>query len=150
MKPSKGKKAIGRTDCVDLPLLMLKEIPIKIDTGAYSSSIHCDPIEELKKKSKKVTPFVLLDPFHQQYKNKAIETTDHEVKTIRNSFGQDEERFIISTDIILFGETFEIDLSLSDRSDMKYPVLIGRKLLADKFVVDVTKTNLSLKLKGKK
>lgn len=149
MKPRKRKNIIGRTDCADLPLLKLKEIPIKIDTGAYSSSIHCDSIEEIKKKNKRSIRFVLLDPFHQQYKNKTIETTDYEVKTIRNSFGNDEERFVINTEIRLFGEIFEIDLSLSDRSDMKYPVLIGRKLLANKFVVDVSKTNLSLKFKEK-
>ena len=149
MKQGKRKTTIGRTDCADLPLLKLKEIPIKIDTGAYTSSIHCDTIEEIKKKNKKAIRFVLLDPFHEQYNNRAIETADYEMKTIRNSFGQDEERFVIKTEIVLFNETFEIELSLSNRSDMKYPILIGRKLLADKFVVDVSRTNLSLKLKGK-
>ncbi|NND76705.1 MAG: peptidase [Flavobacteriales bacterium] len=149
MRPWKRKKVIGRTDCADFPLLKLKEVSIKIDTGAYTSSIHCDSIEEIKKKNKKVIRFVLLDPYHSQYKKKPIETTEFEVKTVRNSFGQDEERYVISTEIILFNQIFDIDLSLSDRSDMKYPILIGRKLLADRFVVDVTKTNLSLKFKGK-
>lgn len=149
MRPWKRKKVIGRTDCADFPLLKLKEVSIKLDTGAYTSSIHCDKIEEIKKKNKKAISFTLLDPYHEQYKNKPIESFEYEVKTVRNSFGQDEERYVINTEIVLFGQGFKIDLSLSDRSDMKYPILIGRKLLADRFVVDVTKTNLSLKFKDK-
>lgn len=145
MKPWKRKKTIGRTDIADFPKLKLKEVAVKIDTGAYTSSLHCASIEELFKNNKKVIRFQPLDSSHHQFKKKQIETKEYEVRSVKNSFGDDEDRFVITTDIILFGELFEIELSLTDRSDMKYPILLGRKLLANLFVVDVTKTNLSHK-----
>jgi len=145
MRPWKRKKTIGRTDYVDFPKLKLKEVSVKIDTGAYTSSLHCDSIEEVMKKDKKIIRFKPLDSSHFQFRKRHIETSKYEVRSVRNSFGDDEDRFVISTEIILFNESFEVELSLTDRSDMKYPILLGRKILANLFVVDVTKTNLSYK-----
>ena len=150
MRPWKRKKVIGRTDCADFPLLKLKGVSVKIDTGAYTSSLHCESIEEVEKKNQKLIRFKPLDSTHHQFKKRAIETDRYEVRSIRNSFGNDEERFVITTEVVLFGHTFEVELSLTDRSDMKYPILLGRKLLSNMFVVDVTKTNLSYKLERKK
>ena len=149
-RPWKRKKVIGRIDLVDFPLLKLNAVSVKIDTGAFTSSLHCDSIEEVVKKNKRVIRFKPLDPTHQQYKKKVIESDQYEVRSIRNSFGDDEDRFVITTEIELFDESFEIELSLTDRSDMKYPILLGRKLLANLFVVDVSKTNLSHNFKPKK
>ena len=60
-------------------------------------------------------------------------------KHVKSSNGQIEERFFIDTDIILSGENYPIRLSITDRSSMKWPVLIGRKFLKQhKFLVDVT------------
>ena len=98
----KRKKVIGRTDCADFPLLKLKGVSVKIDTGAYTSSLHCDSIEEVEKKNQKLIRFKPLDPTHHQFKKRAIETDKYEVRSIRNSFGDDEERYVITTEIVLF------------------------------------------------
>lgn len=58
-----------------------------------------------------------------------------------------EERYVITTDILIFNKRIKTEFSLSDRSTMKYPILLGRKLLAKRFVVDVAVTNLSFKNK---
>ena len=150
MRPWKRKKTIGRIDFVDFPELGLKNISVKIDTGAYTSSIHCHRIKEMAKGKKTVLKVDFLDPSHELYKKKLIEFTDFENSVVRNSFGQDEERYVIRTEVLLFQKTFEIELSLTNRSDMKHPILLGRKILADNFIVDVSKTNLSLKNKNKK
>jgi hypothetical protein len=60
-------------------------------------------------------------------------------KKIKNSFGEMEERYIIKTQIILGKKKIRTSVSLSDRENMRYPVLIGRKLLKGKFIVDVNK-----------
>jgi hypothetical protein len=59
---------------------------------------------------------------------------------------------MIQTSLRLFENDYPIQLALSDRSTMKYPMLIGRRLLTDHFIVDVSKHNLSYKkkLKSKK
>ena len=55
---------------------------------------------------------------------------------------------MIQTTIIIFNKTFPIYLTLSERKDMKYPILLGRKFLNKKFIIDTAKKNLSHKLKN--
>ncbi|MFK8059744.1 MAG: ATP-dependent zinc protease [Polaribacter sp.] len=140
------KLTIGRIDKVDFPRLMLQDIDIKIDSGAYTSSIHCTNIEEIENNYIK---FKLLDSKHPLYNNKVFTFKDYTSKTVKSSNGIAEKRFMIQTEIVIFNETFPIYLTLSERSDMKFPILLGRKFLNKKFVIDTAKKNLSHKLKLK-
>ena len=139
----KQKLIIGRRDIVDFPELNLNNIEIKMDTGAYTSSIHCHHIEEKIMDGQKVIRFELLDPTHPQYNNKEFLTKNYKIKRIKNSFGSTEKRYIINTNIKIFNKIYPIELSLSERGEMKYPVLIGRKLIRGKFIVDPSKADLS-------
>ncbi|MGK0422163.1 MAG: hypothetical protein ACJAT9_001848, partial [Polaribacter sp.] len=65
-----------------------------------------------------------------------------------SSNGVSEMRFMILTEIFIFNKTFPIYLTLSERKDMKFPILLGRKFLNKKFVIDTTMKNLSHKLKN--
>lgn len=138
---------IGRVDKADFPELHLEDLDVKVDTGAYTSSIHCYKIEEFEKDGQKCIRFELLDPDHPNYNHKKFVFTDYEERVIKSSFGTQEERFAIKTTIELFGKSFPILLTLSERSDMKYPILLGRKFLTKRFVVDTAKKNLSQKFK---
>lgn len=139
----KEKKIIGRKDFADFPELGIQNIAIKIDTGAYTSSIHCHDIKELEINGIKHIQFQLLDPSHDLYNNKHYTTSNYTLKNIKSSTGHSEKRFIIKTIIQLFNNKYPIQLSLSERGEMKYPVLIGRKLLSGKFIVDPSKYDLS-------
>ena len=68
---------------------------------------------------------------------------------MKNSFGESEERFVVQTNIVLFGEEYPIHLSLGQRGDMTYPILIGRRLLNKRFIVDPSQKNVSYKKKRK-
>lgn len=133
------KKTIGRIDKVDLPDLGIATAKAKIDTGAYTSSIHCKKI----KVKDEVLSFYL--PIEIQGKSviKKFQTKLFTQKTIKSSNGKSETRYIIKTRIVLFGKSYLTDFSLSDRSLMKNPILLGRKLLKDRFIVDVSEKNLS-------
>jgi len=144
-----SKLLIGRKDFADFPEFGLENIAVKTDTGAYSSSIHCHHIEEIEKDGEKAIQFRLLDPNHEEYNEKLFCTKKYTIKTIKNSFGGTEDRYIIATNIILFGNLYPIKLSLSERGEMKYPVLLGRELLNKNFNVDTDRTNLSFKKKQK-
>ena len=137
------KRIIGRKDKADFPGLGIENIAIKIDTGAYTSSIHCTKIREEKEDGVWKIKFNLLDDSHPAYNNKEYVFAEYEEKIVKNSFGTSEKRYVIQTTIILFQELHTIDLTLSERGEMKYPVLIGRKLLNRRFLVDTQKTNLS-------
>jgi len=141
------KKIIGRKDKADFPELGIKNIAVKIDTGAFTSSIHCSKIKEEKIKGSWSIKFNLLDDSHPSYNNKEYIFTKYKQKKVKNSFGTSEKRFVIETTILLFEELYKIELTLSERGEMKYPVLIGRKLLNKRFIVDPQKTNLSYRNK---
>ncbi len=141
------KKIIGKRDKADFPELMLTDIELKVDTGAYTSSIHCHHIEEVEIEGVKYVKFLLLDPSHPEYNEKEFKTKNYKEKLVKSSNGVAESRYIVTTIIHIFGEDYPIELSLSERSEMKYPILIGRKLLNGNFIVDTSKNNLSYKLK---
>jgi hypothetical protein len=138
---------IGRTDKADFPKLALREIDVKIDSGAYTSSIHCSDINELIIDNESFIKFTLLDPEHSCYNQKEFRFKNYTSKIVKSSNGISETRFMIQTEIIIFNTTFPIYLTLSERKDMKFPVLLGRKFLNKKFVIDTAKKNLSNKLK---
>lgn len=146
----KERLTLGRKDKADFPELGLENIDIKMDTGAYTSAIHCHQIMIKEVDGKEVLCFTLLDPSHAQYNHKEYTTEKYREKLIKSSFGSSEKRFIIETDIELFGAKFPIELSLSERGEMKFPILIGRKFLMGAFVVDPAKHDLSFKAKQKK
>lgn len=144
------KKTIGRREIVDFPELGILGIEAKIDTGAYTSAIHCCDVQHFIKEGKEFISFLLLDPTHPQYENKTFVWPLFEHKEIKNSFGQKEERFSILTKMMIYGTSINVELSLADRSQMEYPVLLGRKVLSKRFLVDVSKKNLSFKSKSQK
>ena len=143
-------KIIGRIDKGDFPELKLQNISIKVDTGAYTSSIHSHEIKEVEFNEKTHIEFKLLDPSHLKYRDKIFKVKNYKVKTIKSSFGTVEQRFIIKTNIVIFDHEYPIELSLSERSDMKYPILLGRRFLNNRFIVDTSQKNISIKLKREK
>lgn len=138
-----SKKIIGRVDKADFPTLGLLDIDIKIDTGAYTSSIHCYKfyIEDETLKC------LFYDKEHPLYNGKKILFKNFTTTKVKSSNGQVQHRYKVKTNIIMFNKKYSINLTLSDRDDMKYPILIGRKFLSKKFIVDVTEKNVSYKHK---
>jgi hypothetical protein len=138
-----SKVTLGLYDKIDLPQMELINIDAKIDTGADGSAIHCHHIELIKKNKKRLLHFILLDPSHPYYDNKSFYFEVFKQRTIKNSFGVSEKRFVISTPVLIFGEERVTEFSLSDRGNLSYPILLGRKFLYRKFIVDVARSNLS-------
>ena len=133
----KPKQIIGRREIVAFPELGLTGISAKIDTGAYSNTLHCHAICLKEKK----LCFKVLDPSHPVFNEKEHCFDHYFQKKIKNSSGEAEKRFVIKTKIRIAGRTIKSIISLTDRGNMRYPVLIGRRLLKNKFVVDVSLKN---------
>jgi hypothetical protein len=146
----KEKFIIGRSDKIDLPDLHLFELDAKVDTGAYTSAIHYHHAEEVNRDGEVMLHFTLLDPTHPDYNDKSFYFKEFDRREIKNSFGESEERYIIKADIEIFGERFSTEFSLSDRGNLKFPILLGRKLLAKHFIVDVSRRDLSYRQKKKR
>jgi hypothetical protein len=146
IKKREPKRIIGRRDRVDFPDLSLTDVDAKIDTGAFSCAMHCNDMKFFQRKEEPWVRFSLYDDALQtKHAAKILQ-----FKNIKNSFGQREERCIIQTRVRLFNKDYWIDVALTNRESKNNPVLLGRKLLAESFIVDVSKVNLSYKEKLKR
>ena len=130
---------IGRSDRVDLPGLGLVNIHAKTDTGAYTCSLHCSRAEVVNGKLE----FVLLDEEHPEFTGMVYVFKKFDQREIKNSFGEAELRYVIKTPIQLFGKVIKAEFSLSNRGNLRFPVLLGRKILRKRFMVDVRQKDLS-------
>ena len=139
------QKILGRYDRVDLPELGLSDMHAKIDTGAYTSSLHCRRAQIVDGNLE----FVLLDEEHPEFTGMKFVFPVFEIRDIKNSFGEVERRFVITTALKIFNEEIITEFSLSNRGSLKFPILIGRKILRDRFLIDVKKKNLSYREKHK-
>lgn len=141
-------KIIGRIEQIDLPEWKFHGLDAKIDTGAFTSSLHCHHIEPFKSGEEHWIRFYLLDPEHESYNDRKIEMPIHDKREVKSSNGETELRYFIQTKINFYDGLYTIEFSLTDRSAMKYPLLIGRKFLKKgPFIVDVTSTNISKNIK---
>lgn len=134
---------LGRSDRVDLPGLGLTDIHAKIDTGAYNCSLHCSRAEIVDGKLE----FVLLDEEHPEFTGMKFTFKKFDRREIKNSFGEAELRYIIKTSIKIYDHVIKAEFSLSNRGNLRFPVLLGRKILRKRFLIDVTKKDLSFEHK---
>jgi len=138
------KKVVGRIEKIDFPEWDLFDLDAKLDTGAFTSSLHCHHIE-LSHDSKNVSFFVL-DPSHPEFEDRKFSYPVSDIKMIRSSNGIAEERIIVKTKIHILGNEYSLELSLTDRSEMRNPVLLGRKFIRNKFIVDVSEKYIGKKI----
>ena len=131
------KQIIGRVEKISFPELDIKNVHAKIDTGADLSSIWATGVHE----ENGVLRFKLFGKKSPFYTGKQIEfQAPHYLLTrIANSFGHRELRYVVKLQLKLGGKIIVGTFTLSDRSKKTYPILIGRKLLNRKFLVDVSK-----------
>ncbi len=131
------KVVIGRNEMIKFPDLAdgigIGEGEGRVDTGARSSSIHASNIELFEKDDGRWVRF----DFEEKI---GLEAKLWKQRYVRSSNGKKESRYFIKTRIKFGnGKKYPITLSLTDRSKMKFPVLLGRRLLAGRFLVDVGK-----------
>ena len=128
-------KIIGRTDFFNFPDLGINFVEVKIDTGAFSSALHCESAE--------VVDDILVVDFGD---GNIKRFEEYGKKIITSSNGTSQERFSIITTVELFGEVEYIEITLANRSRMKSKCLIGRTFLSpNKILVYVKERNLSIK-----
>ncbi|HSX05728.1 MAG TPA: RimK family alpha-L-glutamate ligase [Candidatus Saccharimonadales bacterium] len=136
---TKELTVIGRAENLELLDLGVSEVTAKVDTGADVSSIWASSIEE----KEDGLYFILFGPGSPFYSGKLLRFTkpDYTMTRVANSFGQKELRYKVGLRIKIKDRIIRATFTLSDRSQKIYPILIGRRLLHGKFLVDVTGGN---------
>lgn len=130
---------IGRAERADLLDLGLKKVPVKVDTGADTSSIWAHVV----KKQDDHLHVVFFGEGSEFFSGEehVFDRGEYSVTRVANSFGHREIRYKITLRIVLKRRIIKGTFTLADRSAKLYPVLIGRTLLNKKFLVDVSKGN---------
>ena len=134
MKKANMLDVIGPKTSVTFRPQGVLDVPAKVDTGADSSSIWASDIKE----KDGVLTFVLFDPQSPWYNGRKIKTKQYSLRSIKNSFGVTEFRYKVPLNVEFGGKKIRARFTLSDRSNNRYPVLIGRRTLKNRFVVDVS------------
>jgi len=143
-----AKRTLGRRELIDLPALGLAGVEAKVDTGAYTSAIHCQDVRLATDPAtgQPVLHVRLLDPEHPTTDGRPLAFREFDRRDIRSSNGEVQARYVIRTVVRLYGQDFGAEFSLADRSDLRHPVLLGRTLLRQgRFVVDVSRRDMSYK-----
>lgn len=136
----KEKQIIGRLEYVNIPELNITGVSAKIDTGAYRGSIHASNIKEIERDGKKFLTFTLLDSDHNEYDGKVYEVDEYTTGKFRGTQVDYHERYVIPVTLEIAGKRIKTQLSLSDRKDLRFPILIGRKPLKRKFLINPART----------
>jgi hypothetical protein len=112
-------------------------VDAKIDTGAVSAVLHTSKVHTEKKGDE---DWLVFSPF--DHPEIVIKTQDFFTKRVRSSNGQVQTRYFIYTKIVLKKKTFPIVASLTNRSTMRYQMLIGRRFLQEQgILVDLNVNN---------
>ena len=131
---------VGWREWVGLPQAGLEWVKAKIDTGARSSAIHAFDLEAYEKDGTErvrfsVHPWQKSDEDHVEL---ALPVLDR--REVRSSNGQVEQRYAVSLDVRLAGRTITTVMTLSNRDEMGFRMLIGREALERGFLVDSSRS----------
>jgi hypothetical protein len=121
---------IGRKEYVKIPIISKNKYIAKIDTGAYTNSIHIKGIVMLDNGIE-----VTFDDDIKVFFNRG----DYHMKKVISSNGTSEIRVLVKIKLKLGRKVYNTKFTLTDRSNMKNSILIGRKFLRNRFIVDVSK-----------
>ena len=125
---------VGWRELVELPELGLHAVPAKIDTGARTSSLHAVILDEYDRDGQTFVRFAV--DFERQHVRQVCEAVHVDWRGITSSNGDTQRRRIVKTPLKIGPVEFRAEISLADRSDMRFPMLIGRSSLRRRFVVD--------------
>lgn len=134
---SKDLPIIGNS--VRIEVAGIKEVPAKVDTGAESSSIWVSDI--VMEEDGRIS-FCLFAPGSEFYTGERLYSDDYKAMSVRNSTGQATVRYRVHLPVVIKGKKIKAGFTLADRSRNNFPILIGRRLLKGRFLVDVSKLDV--------
>ena len=136
VRAKKERAIIGWREWVGLPELGVDRIKVKIDTGARTSAIHAFGIKPLERDGQKFVSFSLHPVQHHRNPVVDCEARVVDERTITSSNGEQEHRYVIVTNVELGNAIWPIELTLTNRDEMGFRMLLGRAALRRRFIVD--------------
>ena len=138
--PEPSPTVVGWREWVALPQAGVEWIKAKIDTGARSSAIHAFDLEVFDRDGAEWVRFSL-HPWQKSDEDRvelSLPVLDR--REVRSSNGQVEQRYAVGLDVTLAGRTITTVMTLSNRDEMGFRMLIGREALERGFLVDSSRS----------
>jgi hypothetical protein len=132
----KETKMIGWREWVGLPELGVDRIKAKIDTGARTSTLHAYNISPFVRGGEKFVRFHIHPIQKRRLPELECEAPLVDQRTVRDSGGKTEERYVVSTRLRIGNEAWPIELTLTNRDEMSFRMLVGRAAIRGKFSVN--------------
>lgn len=136
LRPRREKPVIGWREWVELPVLGIERIKAKVDTGARTAALHAWQVHRFERNGE---PWIRFEVHPAQRDNSVRISCEAPLageKVVRNSGGQRESRYVIVTDVKLGTQMWPIELTLTNRDQMGFRMLLGRASVRGRFVVD--------------
>lgn len=144
-----SKILIGWEEWCELPGLHLPAIKAKIDTGARTSSLHAYNITPFKQDGEQYVRFHIHPIQRNNILSKQCVAKIIDQRHVTSSSGHKELRYVIETTLRLGGNSWPIQLTLSNRDPLIFRMLLGREALKGKVIIDPSKALLTAKIKLK-
>ena len=141
---------IGWREWVALPELGLHAIKAKVDTGARTSALHAFLIEPYTDQGVDMLRFLIHPIQHNQDFSVECHTPVHDFREVTDSGGHKEMRYVIRSQVAIGEASWPIELTLTNRDTMRFRMLLGRKAMENRFVVDPKASYANGKLRPRK
>ncbi len=136
----KPATVIGWREWLKLPEFCDTSIKVKVDTGARSSCLHAFNVEVIEENGLKMVHFDIHPIQNSIHKTVRVSSRLIEYRTIRSSSGHEELRPVIRAQAKLGDTIWPIEITLTNRDQMGFRMLLGRRALAHRFIVDSAKS----------
>jgi hypothetical protein len=147
--PPRKKKIVGWREWVRLPDLKIPRVKAKLDTGARTSALHAFKVTPFSKDGAAYVRFVVHPIQRQRTPEISCVALVIDYRNVTDSGGRIEERYVIRTSVKLGKSLWPIELTLTNRDQMGFRMLIGRQALRRRYIVDPSRSFIAGKKKKK-
>lgn len=145
IKPIRKHPIIGWREWVSLPALNIPKIKAKVDTGARTSALHAFSLKPFVENGKNKIQFDIHPLQHNTHDIVSCIADVVDKRLVTDSGGHEEERFVIQTPITIAGQTWSIEITLTERENMLFRMLLGRSALRKRYVVNPARSFVTTK-----
>lgn len=132
----KDLPVIGWREWLKLPDLGVPRIKVKVDTGARSSALHAYDVMEFTKDDEVWVRFKIHPKQRSSKRVVVAESKVLDYRMVKNTGGKSTKRPVIVTNVTLLGITWPVELTLANRDEMGFRMLLGREAIRGRMLVD--------------
>lgn len=131
-----AQTVVGWREWVRLPEVGVPWLKAKVDTGAKTSSLHAFDLRALQRDGAEWVRFAV-HPWQASADDEVVlEVPVHDRRSVRSSSGHAQDRYVVVLPLVLGGREIRAEVTLTDRDEMGFRMLVGREALVQGFLVD--------------